>query len=198
MSASDSMNAESRKKSLGLSLDRAFDVLGRKPCVLWAATPGEESRRTRANRTTSGNRPESVWTTSPNEHTMRALKFRCVKWVKSVRTRCLKSSVSVAVEVRNSIDLANDFDNCVSTGAAPATDALPSVSLAGLPTIYFESLARPSKPSVKRQRVSGAPIGAPWRRMKITGQNGSVNSVSSAPGCENLAALSASPSQVTL
>jgi UDP-N-acetylglucosamine transferase subunit ALG13 len=64
----------------------------------------------------------------------------------------LKAARRVAPLIRR-----EKFDVCLSTGAAVAATVLPMAALAGVPTYYVESLARPTGPSFTGKILARAP-----------------------------------------
>lgn len=128
---------------------RSFiDVFGRAPKVLWVASSGGHVAQAHRIERVLGPNHESRWVTFDVPQTRSLLNERRVDYVDYVAPRDLKTAARVAKQIR-SIEREEKFDYVVSTGSAIAFFALPYVALFGeTPTVYVESLARSSGPSL--------------------------------------------------
>ncbi|MCZ2846564.1 glycosyltransferase [Modestobacter sp. VKM Ac-2978] len=90
---------------------------------------------------------DSLWITFPTAQSESLLAGRNVLHVPYIRPR---EGVKIARAFRSILPRlrAEEFDAAVSTGSALALAALPAAHLAGIPTLYIESVSRVNGPSV--------------------------------------------------
>lgn len=90
---------------------------------------------------------DSLWITFPTAQSESLLAGRNVLHVPYIRPR---EGVKIARAFRSILPRlrGEDFDAAVSTGSALALAALPAAHLAGIPTLYIESVSRVNGPSV--------------------------------------------------
>ena len=101
---------------------------------------------------------DSVWVTFRSPQSESLLKGRDVRYVPYIRPRDA-GSVMRAFQMLRATVRDEQLDGAVSTGAALALAALPAARLAGVPTLYIESVSRVDGPSLsgrilERLRVS--------------------------------------------
>jgi UDP-N-acetylglucosamine--N-acetylmuramyl-(pentapeptide) pyrophosphoryl-undecaprenol N-acetylglucosamine transferase len=96
--------------------------------------------------------PDSLWLTFESEQSRSLLAGRRVTYVPYVSPRgylgVLRTLLTVVRELRG-----QDFDRCVSTGAAVALGVLPWARMRGIPSVYIESVARTDGPSLTGRLV---------------------------------------------
>lgn len=90
---------------------------------------------------------DSVWVTFRTPQSESMLRGRNVVYVPYIRPRDGKRVVSAYTQIRRLLR-AERFDGAVSTGSALALAALPAAHLAGIPTLYIESVSRVEGPSM--------------------------------------------------
>lgn len=100
--------------------------------------------------------PDSLWVTHETPQTTAFLQGRRRHYVDYVAPRDLRGALRAAASV-SPVLRRESFDLCVSTGAAVAGTVLPMAALAGIPTYYVESLARPTGPSFTGRLLARAP-----------------------------------------
>ncbi len=100
--------------------------------------------------------PDSLWVTFDTDQSTGFLADRRHVFVDYVAPRDLKGALRAARQARPLLR-AETFDACISTGAAIAATILPMAALAGVPTYYVESLARPTGPSFTGRILQRAP-----------------------------------------
>ena len=100
--------------------------------------------------------PDSVWVTFETDQSAGFLANRRHVFVGYVAPRDLMGALKAAQRARPLLK-AEKFDACISTGAAVAATILPMAALAGIPTYYVESLARPTGPSFTGRLLQRVP-----------------------------------------
>jgi UDP-N-acetylglucosamine transferase subunit ALG13 len=100
--------------------------------------------------------PDSLWVTFETDQSIGFLEGRRHTFVDYVAPRDLAAALKAARRVAPLIRR-EKFDACISTGAAVAATILPMTALAGIPTYYVESLARPTGPSFTGKLLARAP-----------------------------------------
>lgn len=94
-----------------------------------------------------GAAPDSLWVTFDTPQSRSLLEGRRRVYVPYVRPRDYRGVVRTADIVRRVL-ARERFDGAVSTGSAVALSALPLASLAGIPSLYIESVSRVKGPSL--------------------------------------------------
>ena len=99
---------------------------------------------------------DSLWVTFETDQSLGFLDGKRRLFVDHVAPRDLGAALKAA---RTVVPLLRreKFDACISTGAAVAATILPLAALAGIPTYYVESLARPTGPSFTGKLLARAP-----------------------------------------
>lgn len=123
-------------------------VFGRVPKVLWIASSGGHVAQAHRIERILGHNADSRWVTFDVPQTRSLLHGRRVDFVDYVAPRDFNGAMRAAKRIRT-IERAEHFDYAISTGSAIAFFALPALALFGRTrTIYIESLARSSGPSL--------------------------------------------------
>ena len=136
--------------------DCALDQIPTDAKVLYVtSTGGHLSELDMINERVAGS-PDSLWVTFETDQSLGFLKGRRHAFVDYVAPRDLAAALKAAHRVAPLIRR-EKFDACVSTGAAVAATILPLAALAGIPTYYVESLARPTSPSFTGKLLARAP-----------------------------------------
>ncbi|MCW2811124.1 MAG: UDP-N-acetylglucosamine transferase subunit [Friedmanniella sp.] len=100
--------------------------------------------------------PDSLWVTHETPQAVGFLSGHRRHYVDYVAPRDLRGALRAAASV-SPVLRRESFDLCVSTGAAVAGTVLPMAALAGIPTYYVESLARPTGPSFTGKLLARTP-----------------------------------------
>ena len=96
---------------------------------------------------------DSLWVTFPNPQSESLLQGRNVLYVPYIRPRDAKAIAGAFRKVLPRIR-AGSYAAAVSTGAAVALAALPAARLAGVPSLYIESVSRLQGPSLSGRIIA--------------------------------------------
>lgn len=121
--------------------------LGANPKLLLISSPGGHVAELSRIEASLGPNADSLWVTAQTPQTESLLNGRRVVWVPDVSPRDFIGALKASNEVRKLLN-AEHFDAVVSAGAALASVSLAVAAASGTRTIYIESIARFSKPSV--------------------------------------------------
>src|SRR4051794_19398584 len=99
---------------------------------------------------------DSLWVTFETDQSVGLLERNRTFFVDYVAPRDFGAAFRAAARVAPLLRR-EKFDACLSTGAAVAGTVLPMAALAGIPTYYVESLARPQGPSFTGKLLARAP-----------------------------------------
>lgn len=124
--------------------------------VLWVSSNGGHLTELAGLAQTLRASSESVWVTFDTPQSAQFLRGRRHHFVDYVAPRDLGGALRAARRVAPLLR-EEEFDLCVSTGAAVAATVLPMAALAGIPTYYVESLARGEGPSFTGRLLQRAP-----------------------------------------
>jgi UDP-N-acetylglucosamine--N-acetylmuramyl-(pentapeptide) pyrophosphoryl-undecaprenol N-acetylglucosamine transferase len=91
--------------------------------------------------------PDSLWITFRNPQSESLLKGRNVLHVPYIQPRAARSAVQAFRQILPRIR-AGGYEAAVSTGAGLALAALPAARIAGVPSLYIESVSRINGPSL--------------------------------------------------
>lgn len=132
-------------------------VFGRAPKVLWIASSGGHVAQAHRIERILGRNADSRWVTFDVPQTRSLLHGRRVDFVDYVAPRGFNGAMQAAKRIRT-IERAEHFDYAISTGSAIAFFALPAIAIFGKTrTVYIESLARSSGPSLTGRAMRFAP-----------------------------------------
>jgi UDP-N-acetylglucosamine--N-acetylmuramyl-(pentapeptide) pyrophosphoryl-undecaprenol N-acetylglucosamine transferase len=96
---------------------------------------------------------DSLWVTFRTPQSESLLKGKRVQYVPYVRSRDVLGAAKAAMIIRGVLRRER-FDLAVSTGAALAVSALPLARLAGVETLYIESVSRVEGPSLSGRIIA--------------------------------------------
>jgi len=136
---------------------RSFgDSLGSHPKILWVVSAGGHLAQAHRIEGLIGRNPDSLWVTSDVPQSQSLLAGRRTHFVDYVASRDLVGAIRASSQTSR-LAASEKFDFCVSTGAALAVAALPRVALQGVPSVYIESIARSTGPSLTGKLMRYAP-----------------------------------------
>lgn len=123
------------------------------PRVLFVASSGGHVSELRRLADGIEHRPSSMWLTFDTPQTRSILRGRTVQYVPYVRPRDLAGTLRTFWTVRKLLQRER-FDLVVSTGAAIAVGAFLAARLRPIRTLYIESIARVTGPSITGRIVA--------------------------------------------
>lgn len=133
-----------------------LDAIPRGAKVLLVSSTGGHLAELGAISRRVGASEESLWVTFETDQSVGMLEGKRTFYVDYVAPRDLGAAIKAASRVARLLRR-EKFDACLSTGAAVAATVLPMAAMAGVPTYYVESLARPEGPSFTGKVLAWAP-----------------------------------------
>lgn len=128
------------------------DLTGTRKLLLVASTGGHLAQLVRLS-PGLGASDDSLWVTFRTPQSESLLAGKRVLYVPYVRSRDLLGAIRAANIIRRVVRKER-FDLAVSTGAAIAVSALPIAKLAGIETLYIESVSRVEGPSLSGRMIA--------------------------------------------
>jgi len=128
------------------------DLSGTRKMLLVASTGGHLAQLVRLS-PGLGASDDSLWVTFRTPQSESLLAGKRVHYVPYVRSRDLLGAIKAANVIRRVVRQER-FDLAVSTGAAIAVSALPIAKLAGIETLYIESVSRVEGPSLSGRMIA--------------------------------------------